>query len=135
VVFSRPEFSQISSHTCKKRSFETGLDRQRSHEPIVVAFANVLVEFPCLGKLHGALEHLQRVRLEDQLMVLSFLQDLQAKKRFDERTRTADLISLRIRFGPLYLCRKVAYIRRIGFAAYRRVTLDYAQVSVPVSVS
>jgi hypothetical protein len=34
----------------------------------------------------------------------------------------------------LYLNRKVAHLKGKGFAAYRRVTLDYAQVSVPVSV-
>jgi hypothetical protein len=56
------------------------------------------------------------------------------KKRADERTRTADLISLRVRFGPLYLSRKVAYIKGKVSAAYRRVTPHYAQVSVPVSV-
>src|ERR687897_160533 len=45
-----------------------GLCRQGSHESVVVTFANVLVEAPCSGKLHGILEHLQRVRLEDQLL-------------------------------------------------------------------
>src|SRR5215208_4232247 len=45
-----------------------GLYRQGSHESVVVTFANVLVEAPCSGKLHGILEHLQRVRLEDQLL-------------------------------------------------------------------
>src|SRR5215217_2034484 len=56
------------------------------------------------------------------------------KKRADERTRTADLISLRVRFGPLYISRKVAYLQGKVAAAYRRVMSDYAQVSVPVSV-
>jgi hypothetical protein len=56
------------------------------------------------------------------------------KKRADERTRTADLISLRVRFVTLYLSRKVAYLQAKVSVAYRRVTLDYAQVSVPVSV-
>ena len=37
------------------------------------------------------------------LGVLNFLRDLQVKKRADERTRTADPISLRVRFVPLYL--------------------------------
>ena len=45
-----------------------GLYRQGSHESVVVAFANVLVESPRLGELHGVLEHLKRVRLEDQLL-------------------------------------------------------------------
>src|SRR5829696_5627819 len=44
-----------------------GLDRQRGYKSFVVAFANVLVESPRLGELHGVLEHLRRVRLEDQL--------------------------------------------------------------------
>jgi hypothetical protein len=56
------------------------------------------------------------------------------KRRAEERTRTADLISLRVRFGLLYPSRKVAYLKGKAFAAYRRVTLNYAQVSVPVSV-
>src|SRR5215203_3772562 len=43
--------------------------------------------------------------------------------------------SLRVRFGPLYLSRKVAYLQRKGVAAYRRVMPNYAQVSLPVSVS
>ena len=55
-------------------------------------------------------------------------------RRADERTRTADLISLRVRFGLLYLSRKVVYLQGKVAAAYRRVTSDYAQVSVPVSV-
>jgi hypothetical protein len=42
--------------------------------------------------------------------------------------------SLRVRFVPLYLSREVAYLQGKAFAAYRRVTLNYAQVSVPVSV-
>jgi hypothetical protein len=42
--------------------------------------------------------------------------------------------SLRVRFGPLYISRKVAYLQGKVAAAYRRVTSDYAQVSVPVSV-
>src|SRR5215212_4347712 len=45
-----------------------GLDRQRGYKSFVVAFANVLVESPRLGELHGVLEHLERVRLEDQLL-------------------------------------------------------------------
>jgi hypothetical protein len=43
--------------------------------------------------------------------------------------------SLRVRFGPLYLSRKVAYLRENAFVAYRHITSDCAQVSVPVSVS
>jgi hypothetical protein len=43
--------------------------------------------------------------------------------------------SLRVRFGTLYLSRKVAYLQRKGVATYRRVMRNYAQVSVPVSVS
>jgi hypothetical protein len=43
--------------------------------------------------------------------------------------------SLRVRFGLLYLSRKVAYLQGKAFAAYRCVTPNYAQVSVPVSVS
>src|SRR5215213_7845428 len=42
--------------------------------------------------------------------------------------------SLRIRFDLLYLGRKVAYIPGKMFAACRRVTFDYAHVSVSVSV-
>jgi hypothetical protein len=57
-----------------------------------------------------------------------------AIRRADERTRTANLISLRVRFGLLYLSRKVVYLQGKVAAAYRRVTSDYAQVSVPVSV-
>ena len=43
--------------------------------------------------------------------------------------------SLRVRFGHLYLGRKVAYLQGKVSAAYRCVTPYYAQVSVPVSVS
>jgi hypothetical protein len=56
-------------------------------------------------------------------------------KRADERTRTADLTSLRVRFGLPYLSRKVVYLHGKVAAAYRRVTPNYVQVSVPVSVS
>jgi hypothetical protein len=42
--------------------------------------------------------------------------------------------SLRVRFEALYLSRKVAYLQGKVSAAYRRVTRNYAQVSVPVSV-
>src|SRR5215213_4316010 len=49
-------------------SSKVGLHRQRRHEPVVVALANVFVEPPCLGKLLGVLKHLQRIRLEDQLL-------------------------------------------------------------------
>src|SRR5215203_3257774 len=59
---------------------------------------------------------------------------LREKQRADERTRTADLISLRVRFGLPYLSRKVAYLPAKVSAAYRPVTPNYAQVSVPVSV-
>src|SRR5829696_7271959 len=45
-----------------------GLDRLRGYKSFVVAFANVLVESPRLGELHGVLEHLKRVNLEDQLL-------------------------------------------------------------------
>src|SRR5215203_3220784 len=53
----RPQFACI-----------VGLCRKGSHESSVVTFANMLVEAPCSGKLHGILKHLQRVRLEDQLL-------------------------------------------------------------------
>ena|SRR5215213_6706290 len=43
--------------------------------------------------------------------------------------------SLRVRFVPLYLSRKVAYLQAKVSAAYRHVTPNYAQVSVSVSVS
>lgn len=49
--------------------------------------------------------------------------------------RTADLLRLRVRFGPLYLSRKVAWLLGKVSVAYRRVTPDYSQISVPVSVS
>src|SRR5215207_5437534 len=45
-----------------------GLDRQRGYKSFVVAFANGLVGSPRLGELYGVLEHLKRVRLEDQLL-------------------------------------------------------------------
>src|SRR5918997_2100268 len=45
-----------------------GLDRQRGYKSFVVAFANVLVESPRLDELHGFLDNLKRVRLEDQLL-------------------------------------------------------------------
>jgi hypothetical protein len=64
------------------------------------------------------------------LMILTFMRDLQAKKKADERTRTADRTSLRVRFGPLYLSRKVAHLDEKVSAACRRVTLHYDQVSV-----
>src|SRR5215207_9710466 len=41
--------------------------------------------------------------------------------------------SLRVRFEPLYLS-KVAYLQGKMFAAYHRVTCNYAHVSGPVSV-
>ncbi len=38
--------------------------------------------------------------------------------------------SLRVRFVSLSLRRKAAYVRRKRFVTYRRLTLNYAQVSV-----
>src|SRR5215213_4244477 len=50
------------------RFLRAQLDGQRDYEPVVAALENVLVESPRLGELHGVLEHLRRVRLEDQLL-------------------------------------------------------------------
>jgi hypothetical protein len=55
--------------------------------------------------------------------------DQESASRLDPLT-----CSLRLRFGLLYLSRKVAYLQGKAFATYRRVTLNYAHVSVPVSV-
>jgi hypothetical protein len=71
---------------------------------------------------------------KSKLFCLDVLVPVQRVQRADERTRTADLVSLRVRFEPLYLSRKAAYLQRKLFVTYRRVTLNYAQVSVPVSV-
>src|SRR5215217_5888952 len=50
------------------RFLRAQLDGQRDYEPVVAALEDVLVEPPRLGELHGVLEHLRRVRLEDQLL-------------------------------------------------------------------
>ena len=52
------------------------------------------------------------------------------EKESRRQTRTADLVSLRVRFRVLSLSRKAAYVQRNGFAARRCVPPDYAQVGV-----
>ena len=60
---------------------------------------------------------------DTNIVYFSFLQDLQAKKRADERTRTADLISLRVIGHVLHGCAGSCKSRIFRGVSFLRVAL------------